>query len=144
MKSPTLENRGSFQKTILRIGKGKNIWALGPLLIPLMDKIGVGMCGTIPSTLRPWPIDQLPLEVENLTKTDRYNEYVMTGLRTIWGVSMEKIKTEFGNTYLEYLNQQSKKYLEAQLLFEEDGKLLATKKGKFLVDGIASDLFFLD
>ncbi|MEZ4810314.1 MAG: radical SAM family heme chaperone HemW [Allomuricauda sp.] len=87
---------------------------------------------------------ELPRETETLTLTDRYNEYIMTGLRTIWGVSLEKIQSDFGNEYLDYLKHQSKKYLDNHLLFEEDGKLLATKKGKFLVDGIASDLFFLD
>ena len=87
---------------------------------------------------------ELPRETETLTLTDRYNEYIMTGLRTIWGVSLERIQSDFGNEYLDYLNHQSKKYLDNHLLFEEDGKLLATKKGKFLVDGIASDLFFLD
>ena len=39
---------------------------------------------------------RLPSEVEILTVTDRYNEYIMTGLRTIWGVSLEKVKTDFG------------------------------------------------
>ena len=87
---------------------------------------------------------ELPKETETLTKTDRYNEYVMTGLRTIWGVSLERVQTDFGNEYVDYLNHQSKKYLEGHLLVEEHGKLLATKKGKFLVDGIASDLFFLE
>ena len=68
----------------------------------------------------------------------------MTGLRTIWGVSLERIAAEFGAKYAEYLNQQSHKFLEQGLLFLEDGKLLTTKKGKFLADGIASDLFFLE
>jgi oxygen-independent coproporphyrinogen-3 oxidase len=87
---------------------------------------------------------ELPNETETLTQTDRYNEYVMTGLRTIWGVSLERIAAEFGAKYAKYLNQQSHKFLEQGLLFLEDGKLLTTKKGKFLADGIASDLFFLE
>ncbi|MEX0314797.1 MAG: coproporphyrinogen III oxidase, partial [Allomuricauda sp.] len=82
--------------------------------------------------------------VETLTKTDRYNEYVMTGLRTIWGVSLEKIDEDFGENHSNYLKKQSKKYLDQDLLHLEDGKLLATKKGKFLVDGIASDLFMVN
>ncbi|MFD2100684.1 radical SAM family heme chaperone HemW [Flagellimonas iocasae] len=86
---------------------------------------------------------ELPNETETLTQTDRYNEYVMTGLRTIWGVSLEKIEKEFGLKYLEYLNQQSHKFLEQGLLVLEKDILLTTKKGKFLADGIASDLFFL-
>jgi len=86
----------------------------------------------------------LPIEVEALSQSDRYNEAVMTGLRTVWGVSLEKIEKEFGLTYLDYLNQQAQKYVEQGLLQLVDGKLLTTKKGKFLADGIASDLFFVD
>ena len=88
--------------------------------------------------------NKLPIEIETLTKTDRYNEYIMTGLRTIWGVSLERIEQEFGKTYLGYLNRQSAKFIEDHLLFVDDNILRTTKKGKFLSDGIASDLFLLN
>lgn len=88
--------------------------------------------------------NKLPIEIETLTKTDRYNEYVMTGLRTIWGVSLERIEQEFGKTYLDYLNQQAAKFIEDHLLFVDDNILRTTKNGKFLCDGIASDLFLLN
>ena len=86
----------------------------------------------------------LPSETETLTKTDRYNEYVMTGLRTIWGISLDRIEREFGKTYLDYLNKQSYNYIEDHLLFVDDNILRTTKIGKFLSDGIASDLFLLN
>ena len=88
--------------------------------------------------------NKLPSETEILSKTDRYNECVMTGLRTIWGISLDRIETEFGKTYLDYLNQQSAKYIEDHLLFVDENILRTTKKGKFLSDGIASDLFLLN
>lgn len=88
--------------------------------------------------------NELPIEIETLTKTDRYNEYIMTGLRTIWGVSLDRIETEFGTNYLLYLQQQAAKYLEDHLLYVEDNILRTTKRGKFLSDGIASDLFLLN
>ncbi len=93
--------------------------------------------------------NKLPIEIETLTKTDRYNEYIMTGLRTIWGVSLERIEQEFGKTYLDYLLNQSKKHIEQSLLefvksSEVETVLKTTKKGKFLSDGIASDLFLLN
>lgn len=83
----------------------------------------------------------LPIETETLSITDKYNEYVMTGLRTIWGVSLEKVETDFGKNYKNYLLEQSQKHINEHLLYLDDGKLLVTKKGKFLSDGIASDLF---
>lgn len=86
----------------------------------------------------------LPIETETLSKSDRYNEYIMTGLRTIWGVSLERIETEFGPDYLIYLNKQTRKFLDDDLLFIENNILKPTAKGKFLTDGIASDLFYLN
>jgi oxygen-independent coproporphyrinogen-3 oxidase len=88
--------------------------------------------------------NQLPSETETLTKTDCYNEYIMTGLRTIWGISLERIEKEFGKTYLDYLSQQAAKYIEDHLLFIDENILRTTKSGKFLSDGIASDLFLLN
>lgn len=88
--------------------------------------------------------NNLPSETEILTKTNQYNEYIMTGLRTIWGVSLHRIESEFGTKYLDYLQQQAEKYLSDNLLEIENNVLKTTKKGKFLSDGIASDLFLLN
>jgi oxygen-independent coproporphyrinogen-3 oxidase len=51
-----------------------------------------------------------------LSVTDRYNEYVMTGLRTIWGVSLDRIEAEFGQTYSDYLHKQAQKFIDDKLL----------------------------
>ncbi|MGO4904758.1 radical SAM family heme chaperone HemW [Flavobacterium sp. W20_MBD1_R3] len=88
--------------------------------------------------------DKLPNEIEILSVMDRYNEYVMTGLRTIWGVSLDRVKTEFGIEYLEYLKKQVQKFLDDDLVLVQNNILKPTKKGKFLTDGIASDLFYLN
>lgn len=88
--------------------------------------------------------NKLPNEIEILSKTDRYNEYIMTGLRTIWGVSLDRILSEFGSKYLTYLQKQSQKFIDDDLLSIENNVLKPTPKGKFLTDGIASDLFYLD
>ena len=86
----------------------------------------------------------VPLETEVLSVSDRYNEYIMTGLRTMWGVSLEKIKEDYGRKYINYIQNQSKKHVEENLLQIDAGVLKTTKKGSFLVDGIASDLFMLN
>ncbi|SHM81700.1 radical SAM family heme chaperone HemW [Polaribacter sp. KT 15] len=88
--------------------------------------------------------DKLPIERETLSKTDRYNEYVMTGLRTVWGVSLEKIKNDFGEDFLNYLEKLSNRFIIEDLLYIENKTLKTTQKGKFLADGIASDLFKLN
>jgi oxygen-independent coproporphyrinogen III oxidase len=88
--------------------------------------------------------EELPNEIEKLTLQDRYNEYIMTGLRTIWGVSLVRIEQEFGIEFLNYLKQQSQKFIDDGLLSIADDILKPTLKGKFLTDGIASDLFYLN
>ena len=87
---------------------------------------------------------ELPSETEILSLTDRYNEYIMTGLRTIWGVSLDKVKTDFGITYLQYLEKQIQSPLQNGFLKIEAGILTTTAQGKFLGDGIAADLFVIN
>ncbi|WP_298368401.1 radical SAM family heme chaperone HemW [uncultured Lutibacter sp.] len=88
---------------------------------------------------------ELPLEIEKLSLNNKFNEYIMTGLRTIWGVNLNKIKSDFGTSYSEKLLKNIKPFLQKKLLdFNiETQTLTTTKKGKFLSDGIASDLFII-
>ncbi|WMI68579.1 radical SAM family heme chaperone HemW [Mangrovimonas sp. YM274] len=89
---------------------------------------------------------ELPSTVEELSVEDQYNEYVMTGLRTIWGVSLDKIESDFGANFKEYILKAAKPHLENGVLAFSKGdeaSLCTTSKGKFLADGIASDLFFV-
>ncbi|MFK7031872.1 radical SAM family heme chaperone HemW [Flavobacterium oreochromis] len=88
--------------------------------------------------------NKLPNEIETLTTTDRYNEYIMTGLRTIWGVSLERIEKEFGSNYLDYLLRNAESFINNKQLEINNNILKTTRKGKFFCDGIASDLFFLN
>tara|TARA_B110000977_G_scaffold103732_1_gene135506 strand:+ start:1050 stop:2180 length:1131 start_codon:yes stop_codon:yes gene_type:complete len=86
----------------------------------------------------------LPIEREVLSKKDKFNEYVMTGLRTKWGVSLEKIENDFGKVFHDYLVDQAEEPLSNKLLILENNALKVSKKGKFLCDGIASSLFLVN
>jgi oxygen-independent coproporphyrinogen-3 oxidase len=86
----------------------------------------------------------LPIEREVLSKKDKFNEYIMTGLRTKWGVSLKKIEDNFGKVFHDYLLEQAEEALSNKLLFLEDNVLKVSKKGKFLSDGIASSLFLVN
>jgi oxygen-independent coproporphyrinogen-3 oxidase len=85
--------------------------------------------------------NKLPNEVETLSEIDGFNEYVMTGLRTIWGISLNRIEREFGKENLNYLLAQASPYITQELLYIRDNTLKTTEKGQFLSDGIASELF---
>jgi oxygen-independent coproporphyrinogen-3 oxidase len=86
----------------------------------------------------------LVFETEKLTQFDRYNEYIMTGLRTIWGVDRKVVGKKFGEQFLDYLDKRVKKYVEKELVKQEENIYILTDEGKFLGDGISSDLFWLD
>ncbi|MCK0160838.1 radical SAM family heme chaperone HemW [Allomuricauda sp. F6463D] len=135
---------GFFSKNNTAYWQGKHYLGVGPSAHSFDGKHRSWNIRNNPTYIKKISEGVLPMEIETLSKTDRYNEYVMTGLRTVWGVDLDKIASDFGPNYLDYLNQQSKKYMESHLLFLEEGKLLVTKQGKFLADGIASDLFFVD
>ena len=81
----------------------------------------------------------LPLETEKLSKEDQFNEYLMTGLRTIWGVSLAELSKELKDKLL----QSSKRFVDQGLLVIENNTLKTTQKGKFLADGLASELFII-
>ena len=92
--------------------------------------------------------NDLPMTIEQLNANDRYNEFVMTGLRTCWGISLEEVTVKFGKQARTYLEQQAQIHLNSgvlELRQNQDGtnQLLITRKGKFLADGIASDLFIV-
>ncbi|CAM1360693.1 Coproporphyrinogen III oxidase [Tenacibaculum litoreum] len=86
---------------------------------------------------------ELPLEQEELTKKDQFNEYLMTGLRTIWGVSLEKIEEDFGEEFRKNLLKNAEKFINQGLLVITNEVLKTTEKGKFLADGLASELFII-
>ncbi|MDP9957925.1 oxygen-independent coproporphyrinogen-3 oxidase [Epilithonimonas hungarica] len=85
----------------------------------------------------------LPKETEILSEKDRFNEMIMIGLRTIWGVDLGKINQNFSSEIIDYLNQEIKPKLESGILIIEDNYLKIPEKHWFLADGIASDLFMV-
>ena len=85
----------------------------------------------------------MPSEFENLSTHEVFNEYLMTGLRTSWGVSLQMINQTFGKRYSYYLEKQVENHLINQRLYWDGDALKVSKKAKFLTDGIASDLFLL-
>ena len=87
---------------------------------------------------------QPKIEREELSKIDQYNEFVMTGLRTEKGVALQDIKIKFGEKFAQLFEQQVEKHLAHQHLFWDGDTVKVTQKAKFLVDGIASDLFLLN
>ncbi len=87
--------------------------------------------------------DNFELTEEILSVNDQINEYIMTGLRTIWGCDLGFIEQQFGVAHKERILKAATKFITQDLLTIQQGILLTTPKGKFLADGIAADLFLV-
>lgn len=79
--------------------------------------------------------------VEELSKTDRFNEYIMTSLRTQWGTDLEKINTDFGRAFAEDTRKMIKPFLANGKLTLQENIFKLTNEGKLFADGIAAELF---
>ena len=81
---------------------------------------------------------------EKLSKVDQYNEYVMTGFRTIWGVSANFIENNFNSKFKNYFTNRIQKHIEQKNIIVKDDIYTTTNEGRFLADGISSDLFLVN
>lgn len=86
----------------------------------------------------------IPAESEILTLTNRHNEYLMTGLRTMWGVDLNELQNQFGDAAAEEFLKASKSYIDDELMEQQQSRFFLTTKGKLLADRIASELFQYD
>ena len=82
-------------------------------------------------------------EREELTLDDRYNEYVMTSLRTCWGCDVEYIRRNFGEKYAKKFEKGVKKYISTGQMFQKDQNFILTDSGMLFADGIAAELFII-
>lgn len=80
-------------------------------------------------------------EKEILSKEDKFNEYVMTSLRTSWGCDVEKIERDYGKSYAHNFLKDIKKYLDSGIMLMKDNNFILTDEGMLFADGIAAELF---
>lgn len=84
----------------------------------------------------------VPFEMETLTPVQQLNEYIMTGLRILEGISLETIQQKWSEAYSQQILNAAAKYIKEGLAEKKDGRIILTAHGKFYADGIAADLFF--
>ena len=82
---------------------------------------------------------RLPYEKEELDEKVRFNEYVMTSLRTMWGIDLDKIEEKFGKEILDYTKNLAKKYVEYGMMLEKKGNLSLTKQAIMVSDNIIAE-----
>jgi oxygen-independent coproporphyrinogen-3 oxidase len=87
-------------------------------------------------------IDKIIAEKEVLTKDQRFNEYVMTSLRTSWGCDIEHILNVFGEPYARFFEKGISPFLAEKKVEKEGNRCILTETGKLFADGIAAELFY--
>jgi len=84
---------------------------------------------------------RIPAEIEKLTLDQKYNEYILTSLRTLWGTDEKYIQEKFGDSYNLHFIQSVKRFIESDEITIKENNYCLTDSGKIFADGIASDLF---
>jgi oxygen-independent coproporphyrinogen-3 oxidase len=82
----------------------------------------------------------IPFELELLSPAQRYNEYIMTSMRTKWGTDKRKIDAEYSQ-FVTFFQRGIQPYLESGHIEGKEGIYRLSRMGKLLADKIASDLF---
>ncbi len=82
----------------------------------------------------------VPSTIEILTPDQQYNEYILTSLRTCWGVEVSKLN-KLGDRYTNYFHDHISQKLKEETVQERDSVYTLTQQGKLFADRIAADLF---
>ncbi len=135
--------KGYFSKHNTSYWQGKPYLGIGPSAHSFSGRLRSWNIASNSKYIKAIKQGILSGESEKLSKTDRYNEMVMTGLRTIWGISVDDIEKQFGREIVEKLLISSRKYIERGVLSLQNNNITLTDRGKFLSDGIAADLFLI-
>ena len=83
---------------------------------------------------------QRDYEQETLDKDTRYNEFIMTRLRTCEGFSLNDLHQRFGQAYHDYCLHLATPFLRQGLLLQKENTLRLSREGIFVSDDIISDL----
>jgi oxygen-independent coproporphyrinogen-3 oxidase len=83
---------------------------------------------------------KVPFEKEELDKLTIFNEYVMTSLRTIWGIDLELVEAYYDKELHDYLVNLSGKYIRYGLMHREKNTLVLTDQGRMISDNIIAEL----
>jgi oxygen-independent coproporphyrinogen-3 oxidase len=88
--------------------------------------------------------NELPLEKEILSNNNQFNEYLMTGLRTQWGIDLQVIEAKFGLAFVDSVLANLSPYLKNEQAIHKNNNITLSKKGRFFADGIAAAAFIID
>ena len=88
--------------------------------------------------------NKLPQEIEVLNEVEQFNEMIMIGLRTIYGIDLDRINSEFSQPLVNSFYQELNQLINENLVEKKENKIILKPEAKFFADGIASRLFYID
>jgi oxygen-independent coproporphyrinogen-3 oxidase len=133
---------GYFSQHNISYWQGKSFLGIGPSAHSFNSLSRSWNSANNPKYIKSLIQNELPITTEILSKTNQFNEYLMTGLRTIFGISLKEIEVKFGEIYKTHLLNQLKKHQEIHHSEIRNEQVFITSKGRFLTDTILADLFF--
>jgi len=87
--------------------------------------------------------NKLPEIIEELSVNDRFNEYIMTSLRTMWGIDLGKINSDFGKDFFDETKYNLRGFQDKNWIITDGDKIKLSQNGKLFADHIASELFII-
>ena len=88
--------------------------------------------------------NKLPQEIEVLNEVEQFNEMIMIGLRTIYGIDLDRINSEFSQPLVNSFYQELNQLINENLVEKKENRIILKPEAKFFADGIASRLFYID
>ena len=88
--------------------------------------------------------NNLPQEIEVLNEVEKFNEMIMIGLRTIYGIDLNRINSEFSQPLVNSFHQELNQLINENLVEKKENKIILKPEAKFFADGIASRLFYIN
>lgn len=134
---------GCFSRHNSSYWTGKNYLGIGPSAHSYNGESRQWNVSSLPLYLKAIAAGTPDVEIEKLDLNTRYNDFIITGLRTMWGIRLSDIREQFGEEKQAYLERQAAAYLRRRLLIRENDTLTLSKEGIFISDGIMSDLLWV-
>ena len=135
---------GSFSRHNSSYWLGKSYLGLGPSAHSYNQQERMWNVASLPLYIAGMKEGCPNVEREPLPLETRYNDFIITGLRTMWGIDLEEMERRFGKRLADYCRQEAATYLRRGLLSLKGTVMTLSRAGIFVSDGIMSDLLWVN
>lgn len=123
---------------------GSKYLGLGPAAHSFDGKNRAWNISSIPKYIKGINDKEPNIEIEILDLKKQYNDFIITGMRTIWGIDTKILEKRFGKDMLNYCIKNVQANIDSGFVTYNDNILKLTKKGVFISDGIMSDMMYIN